>query len=72
MLLGPVSCASFEAGLQFPYCEFLQGNLGGEGPSQIYELSCGLRGAFLAKPSLAPFVSAVVALLISGTEGRSR
>lgn len=38
----------------------------GEGPRQIYELSCGLRGAAVAKPALSPFLSAVVALLISG------
>lgn len=43
----------------------------GESPSQIAELSCGLKGAALTKPDLARFLSAIVALLLGGTASRS-
>lgn len=64
-LLGPLRCASFEAGHQFPYFEFFQGI----NPARF--MSCLVTGVSSSgQTSLGP-LSAAVALLISGAEGRS-
>lgn len=67
-LLGPLRCASFEAGHQFPYFEFFQGRRG-RVPARF--MSCLVTGVSSSgQTSLGP-LSAAVALLISGAEGRS-